>query len=202
MLDEGQVAYLRAQHLRNLRVGGRAPSRTVVTLVMLVVAALPEMLIFPLGSGMIGEAPHLGFVCLSPVVLANGMPFTAIVAVLLARRWMAPVDRRYAVVLAGIVAGVLRMSVYAVAIIGDATRTPEMWWALHLIETTMWVGAIIALAFFLDARQPPYARPRLSLSESQDPQHSDRSLFETAVNYIRSSCSRRRAHPSAAERRA
>lgn len=202
LLDEENATYetLHAQHVRNLHVGGRAPSRAAVTLAMLVCAVLPELLIFPFGSGMITGMPHLDFVRLTPAILGNGMPLSVMLAVFVACRWAAPVDRRYAVVLATIAAGVLRLAIYCVSVLGDVHAAELSWIGVHIIETASLAGAVIAAAVFVDARTPPSAEYRSSASKTQDLPHPDHSLFETVGGYIRSSYSRRRARHQDAER--
>ena len=207
MLDNEKLCQklLSQQADRNLRRGGRPPSRIVVTLACLACGGVPILILFPFGNGWLTEPPHLAFIKLSPLVLDLGVPLSAIAAVILMRRWAAPAHRRYGAILATVVAALLRVVIYAGAVISDLGHALQREWILsHLLDTVIMAAAII-IALMLVAgsgRTPWRSKSRPASSSTQDPQYPDHSLYAKAGHYRRLPYFRRRARRRDAEQAA
>jgi hypothetical protein len=198
MLDDEKLCkeLLSLQANRNLLLGGRPASKTVVTLAALACAGLPMVVLLPLGIGLFPEPPHLAFVSLSPLVLDQPLALSAILAAVFVRRWAAPAHRRYCVVVATVAAAVLRIAIYTGAVIGDLTHAPQLGWILsHLVDTAVISAAIIVVAVLGGgSAQPPWiSKSRSSPLNIQDPQCHDRFLSVKAGHYMRLPYFRRRA---------
>lgn len=189
-MDETDMEIVRAHSRRMYRQGGRGVSRRLGALAGIVCGVLPMAFVLPLSMSASLESPHLQFAPFSPIVLDIGIPLSIILAAAFSRRWVAAADRRYPVVVAAIIAAVLRLAIFSTAVIDNFGRAQVRWWVWHLIETIMLLIAFI-VAMSVAAWPPSSAKNRSVSGEIAGPEGHVPEPGDRVADYKQSTSSER-----------
>lgn len=190
-MDENDLDILRAQAERNFRRCGRGLSKGPVTAVAIACGILPMLVVIPVGLWF--QSPRLPFMpFIAPIILDIGVPFSTALAIAFGWRWVAPSQRRYPVIVATLIASLLRLSIFANSVIGEPGAKQFHWMFWHLLETAS-IAAVVFMALWVaNGMLPPSARRRSSSRDIADHVRRAPERGGRAVGYRRSSSSPRR----------
>ena len=146
--DRGEVRQeiLVDQSKRMYRQGGRAPANWKVVLAAAVCGFAPFLLTIPTS---LRSTPRIRLVPFEPIALDLAIPLAVMLTAAATTWWAAPAQRRWALMVAALVAAIPNLGIYLFA---GISRGMVYWMILHF---TMTIGTVLAIIIALRVGAPP-----------------------------------------------